>query len=272
MTGVQTCALPISSGVAIQTIGFGYVSVNGNAPPAEIGLATTNTSGQTYGDLVFATRNVYTNTAATERMRIDSSGVLLVGTTSYNSSVSATCKFQVQNNGGDWAGAFQNNSSSSTAYGVYVRYLNLAPNNTGSEFLYCNDSGALRATIRSNGGLANYSANNASLSDAREKTNIELASNYLDKICAIPVKTFNYIDQNMEDDPGLTLGVIAQDVQEVAPELVMESNWANKDEPEKLRLSIYQTDLQYALMKSIQELKAIVDAQQKRIETLEGTK
>ena len=44
------------------------------------------------------------------------------------------------------------------------------------------------------------------------------------------------------------------------------------DEPEKLRLSIYQTDLQYALMKSIQELKAIVDAQQKRIETLEGTK
>ena len=109
-----------------------------------------------------------------------------------------------------------------------------------------------------------------SLSDQREKTNIELAGNYLDKICAIPVKTFNYIDQNMEEDGGLNLGVIAQDVQEVAPELVSESNWASKDEPEKLRLSIYQTDLQYALMKSIQELKAIVDAQQQEINALKG--
>jgi len=40
----------------------------------------------------------------------------------------------------------------------------------------------------------------------------------------------------------------------------MESNWAGKDEPEKMRLSIYQTDLQYALMKCIQELKAEVDS------------
>ena len=37
-----------------------------------------------------------------------------------------------------------------------------------------------------------------------------------------------------------------------------------------MRLSIYQTDLQYALMKSIQELKAIVDAQATRIASLEA--
>ena len=115
-------------------------------------------------------------------------------------------------------------------------------------------------SVRSNGGIANYSANNVSLSDVREKENIELADNYLDKVCAIPVKTFNYIDQNLEEDGGKTLGVIAQDVQAVAPELVMESNWASKDEPEKMRLSIYQTDLQYALMKAIQELNAKVTA------------
>jgi hypothetical protein len=46
----------------------------------------------------------------------------------------------------------------------------------------------------------------------------------------------------------------------VAPELVMESNWAGKDQEPKMRLSIYQTDLQYALMKAIQELKAEFDA------------
>ncbi len=92
---------------------------------------------------------------------------------------------------------------------------------------------------------------------------------YLSKICSIPVKTFNYIDQNFEEDGGLTLGVIAQEVQAVAPELIMESNWGTEEEP-KMRLSIYQTDLQYALMKSIQELKAIVDAQAAEIAELKA--
>jgi hypothetical protein len=71
----------------------------------------------------------------------------------------------------------------------------------------------------------------------------------------------------MEEDGGLTLGVVAQDVQAVAPELVKESNWGTQDEP-KMRLSIYQTDLQFALMKSIQELKAINDTQAETINAL----
>jgi hypothetical protein len=69
----------------------------------------------------------------------------------------------------------------------------------------------------------------------------------------------------MEDDGGLTLGVVAQDVQAVAPELVMESNWGTKDNP-KMRLSIYQTDLQYALMKCIQEQQAIIESLKARLD------
>ena len=140
-------------------------------------------------------------------------------------------------------------------YGYYAKLAG-DPNNTSNYFLSCDGNATSRAVLRSNGGLANFSANNVNLSDRREKTNFAPAENYLDKICAIPVQTFNYIDQNMEEDDGLTLGVVAQDVQAICPEMVMESNWAGKDEPEKLRLSIYQTDLQYALMKSIQELNA----------------
>ena len=71
----------------------------------------------------------------------------------------------------------------------------------------------------------------------------------------------------MEEDDGLTLGVVAQDVQAIAPELVNETNWGSEEEP-KMRLSIYQTDLQFALMKSIQELKTIVDAQAAEIAVL----
>jgi hypothetical protein len=202
----------------------------------------------------------YTNNS--ERMRIDSSGNLLVGTTS------GAQKLIVSQAAAGTVSGYFISSNATTAYGIQVTYTGRAPNGTGEEFIYCNDTSVARFVARSNGGLANYSANNVNLSDRREKTNFSPSKSYLDVICAIPVQTFNYIDQNMEEDGGLTLGVVAQDVQAVAPELVSESNWASKDEPEKMRLSIYQTDLQYALMKSIQELKAINDTQAATINAL----
>jgi hypothetical protein len=175
-------------------------------------------------------------------------------------------QFTAPQSGGEVA-IFTNTSLN--PYGSRILFSAANPNNTSSYFLYCDDSAAQRATIRSNGGLANYSGNDANLSDRREKTNFAPAKSYLDVICAIPVQTFNYIDQNMEEDGGLTLGVVAQDVQAVAPELVMESNWGTEDEP-KMRLSIYQTDLQYALMKCIQEQQALIETLTQRITALEG--
>ena len=148
------------------------------------------------------------------------------------------------------------NNAGASPYGISFAYSAAAPNGTGNYFWQGSDTGGLRAKIVSNGGLYNYSANNSNLSDIREKKNIELAGNYLDKVCAIPVKTFLFNDQT---DTDLNLGVIAQDVQAIAPELVSETNWGTEEEP-KMRLSIYQTDLQYALMKAIQELKAEFDA------------
>jgi hypothetical protein len=198
----------------------------------------------------------------TERMRVSSTGQLLAGSTSST---------QGHYLGGDFSNKWTlvvENTNSSLPNGINISYSASAPNNTARDFIYANDTGGVRFSVRSNGGIQNYSANNSNLSDAREKTSVELAGSYLDKICAIPVKTFNYIDQNLEEDAGLTLGVIAQDVQAVAPELVMESNWGTQEEP-KMRLSIYQTDLQYALMKCIQEQQAIITDLKSRIEALE---
>jgi len=200
-----------------------------------------------------------------ERARIDSSGRLLVGTTSASNS---SHTFKIANSS---RMAFDNDGAA--PFGLIVQY-NSNLNGTSNEFLYCQENnsggGTARMAVRSNGGIANYSANNVNLSDRREKTNFAPATSYLDKICAIPVQTFNYIDQNMEEDGGLTLGVVAQDVQAVAPELVMESNWAGKDAEHKMRLSIYQTDLQYALMKCIQEQQVLITTLTQRITALEG--
>jgi trimeric autotransporter adhesin len=252
---------------------FQFLVANGTG---ESGIQFTN---QTYrrtsigsdnaSNLTFATNGTNSSaTGLTERMRITSGGYFKATSTgSYSDPARAIHEFRTAA-ADDWI--LRLSSTNASPYGLNIQFTGGSPNNTSNDFIGCSDSTTTRFQVRSNGGIGNYSANNVNLSDRREKTNFAPAKNYLETICAIPVQTFNYIDQNQEDDPGLTLGVVAQDVQEVAPELVMESNWAGKDEEPKMRLSIYQTDFQYALMKCIQELKAELDEAKARIAALEA--
>ena len=243
-------------------------STNPNRARAAIGAVSSGTS--TALDLVFLTRSAADASeigTGSERARITSGGYFKASNAGTYQNAAAAYH-ELRQTASDWIGYFVNTNA--TPYGIQFGHITDA-NSTGSPFFQCTAGaalGTLRAEIRSNGGLANYSANNVNLSDRREKTNFAPAKSYLDTICAIPVQTFNYIDQS-EDDPGLTLGVVAQDVQAVAPELVMESNWGTEDNP-KMRLSIYQTDLQYALMKCVQELKSELDSVKAELATLKG--
>jgi hypothetical protein len=212
----------------------------------------------TTGDLTFIGNT-------TERMRIDASGNVGIGGTSPGNRL-----YILKNDNTNYLTDFANSFSSGNGYINRMNFSGSAPNSTASIFTAMVDTGGSRCIIYANGGIHNYQANNVNLSDLREKINFAPACEYLSKICAIPVQTFNYIDQNLEEDDGLTLGVVAQDVQAVAPELVSESDWSPEKDGSKMRLSIYQTDLQYALMKCIQELKAIIDTQATRIAALEA--
>ena len=88
------------------------------------------------------------------------------------------------------------------------------------DFLECQGGGVLRAQIRTNGGLANYSANNVNLaSDERLKKDVSPLDTTWDKLKQIEVVNFRYKDCN-EGDP-LLYGVIAQQVQPIVPELVV---------------------------------------------------
>ena len=218
----------------------------------------TNTGniGQLSGNLVLGN-------GGNERMRIDTSGNLLVGTT----SAIASERFNVT---GSVATGFVSriiNQNATNPQGMLLYYSGASPNNSSAPFLYCLDSTTLRAELRSNGGLANFSANNVNLSDERTKTDIQNAGGYLAKICAIPVRTFKYKDQA---DDLLNLGVIAQEVEAIAPELVDVSGFGETPEDGVPLKAIYQTDLQYALMKCIQEQQALIQTLTDRITALEN--
>jgi hypothetical protein len=200
----------------------------------------------------------YTNASGgnvAERARFIPSGGFWVGTATRQSTSN---HIFVATTDGDWVTNSQTNTATSAnAFGNLIRYNSVSPNGTGNFFLRMEDVNANRAEFRSNGGLANYSANNANLSDARTKTDIQDAGSYLAKICAIPVRTFKYKDQT---DDELNLGVIAQEVEAVAPELVDVSGFGKTPEDGVPLKAVYQTDLQYALMKCIQELNTRLTA------------
>lgn len=65
---------------ALRLIGFGYKNLT-NFYPAYIGYEETLNSGETYGDLIFLTRGVETNTAPSTRFRITAGGNVGVGVT-----------------------------------------------------------------------------------------------------------------------------------------------------------------------------------------------
>ena len=263
-TSSPTRSLEVSTSSYFQ-LRLGY-SVSSSTYTYDIGRSGSDGFLYFYGNQTGYTGYIFSGVDG-EKMRLDSGGNLLVGLASTQlGAVNGTIQLNCPSSNN--SALFKSTASSSGVYGPWIYFSAQSPNNTAQYFLYCSDNSALRFNFYSNGGIANYSANNVNLSDRREKTNFAPSKSYLDVICAIPVQTFNYIDQNLEEDGGLTLGVVAQDVQKVAPELVHESNWANKDEPEKMRLSIYQTDLQYALMKSIQELSTLITAQQSTIQSL----
>ena len=212
----------------------------------------------------------YTNAAngsTTERARITSGGYFKASNAGTYQESTGTFH-ELRQTTDEQIARFTNASATltGTVRGLRVGYTAASPNDTANYLLYCDDSTTLRAGFRSNGGLANFSANNSNLSDQRVKTDIQDAGGYLAKICAIPVRTFKYKDQT---DDLLNLGVIAQEVEAVAPELVDTTGFGETPDDGIPLKSIYQTDLQYALMKCIQEQQAIITQLTARITALE---
>jgi hypothetical protein len=227
-----------------------YHHVKNTGGEVYIGLNNSSNSGLITGGGNYATcilnpgaTNMAFGVNSSLAMTLDSSGNLGVG----NSS---------------GVGRIESYINNATIPAIYARQDGVANIQT-----WVVGGGTVRAYILPNGGLGNFSANDVNLSDERIKTEISLANNYLEKICAIPVKTFKYKDQT---DNAFNLGVIAQDVEIVAPELVSNDGFGETPEDGIPLKAIYQTDLQYALMKCIQEQQTIITALTTRITALEA--
>jgi hypothetical protein len=124
----------------------------------------TAASGTAGGTVSFATNMQLLNVANNRYLKASSNGTYAGSSSAYHELNQATAnQFTL----------FAFNNHASTPFGYRVQYPNASPNGTSNEFIYGDDSGGQRFSFRSNGGLANYSANDANLSDIEAKSEIE---------------------------------------------------------------------------------------------------
>jgi len=244
-----------ASGAVTGDAKFGFKRAESEVTNAAYIRILENATSDFRCSLSLGTRGVNTDTEATERMRIDSAGNLLVGTTTGANRLTVS-----DSTTNSYVATFVHTGS--TPQGVNSSFAT-SPNNISSTFFRGGDATATRFTVRSNGGIVNYQANDVNLSDRRAKKDIVDSDNYLAKICGIPVRNFRYKDQNNEKHH---LGVIAQEVETVAPELVDKESWDYQDEKMD---AVFNTDFMFAMMKAIQEQQELINTLTARLDLLD---
>ncbi len=246
-------------GTAISQYGSTATGTTGGQANANLGVLTfQNTStGLIYTNgatpLVFGTTSV-------ERMRLTGSGTLALGTSVAPIGTHEFC----------WQGshrcAFRNvDSTASNCDGLLIAYDNAAPNGTGNDFLLCTDNAATRAAIRSNGGIANFQANNVNLSDINLKKNILPANSTWEHLKQWEIVSYQYKDQSNESD--LNFGVIAQQVAEISPEVITVFQEATQGQPDQL--GVKEQQMYWMAIKALQEAVDRIETLENKVTTLE---
>jgi hypothetical protein len=198
----------------------------------------------------------------TQAMTLDSSGNLLVGTTTASGKLTSVT------------------ASTTTAAGYFITPASFTGSNlislsstasgTGWDHLICysNVGGTTNLRILGNGNVQNANNSYGALSDIKLKENIVDATPKLDDLMQVQVRHYNFIGDEQKQ-----LGVIAQELEQIFPGMVEES--PDRD-AEGNDLGTTTKSVKYSvfvpmLIKAIQELSAKNDALEARIAALEGS-
>jgi hypothetical protein len=207
-----------------------------------------------YGSLAFSTRNYFTDSMV-EVMRINNRGNILIGTTTDNGS-----KLNV--NGTSTFGSTVEMGNASISWGFENQGIKLSKSGVGpkialyasSQYLflgYAESNGWERVYAQATSGgvyLTNGATSWTGNSDERLKNIIGNIENATDKLSTLRTVKYSWKEDELNRE---YLGLIAQDVEKVLPELV------DKDEKDEIgTLGVRYTEMIPVLVKAIQELKA----------------
>ena len=240
----------------------GITIVSGTAASGSLHFADGTTGTDTYKGLIsYAHTSNYMvfYTDAAERMRIDSSGNLLVGTTSGTQKL-AVVQSHVSNN----TASFRNtNASFAGDMVVFGADRNTTDNSFYPINYYNYGASAYKFRVADSGNVTNTNNSYGAISDAKLKENITDATPKLEKLSQVRIVNYNIIGDEQKQ-----LGVIAQELELIFPGMVDES--PDTDE-EGNDLGTTTKSVKYSvfvpmLIKAIQEQQAIIESLKARLD------
>jgi hypothetical protein len=195
-----------------------YINLISEAGGSTITLSTTTTN----------------NVNPSERARIDSSGNLLVGTTSTSPT------------SGNGVKVIPGTGAQVSIVGSADTNANLAMN------VYSTTAAAYRFQVGWGGTIYATSTSITAISDASLKENVRDLETGLDEVMALRPRRFDWKNGDGQD----VAGFIAQEVESVLPDLVSDYKYNAEETKRGLKMG----DMLPTLVKAIQELKAEVDS------------
>jgi hypothetical protein len=225
-------ALTDTKGVVLQYNGEAKGGILLNPTSGEFRTGSINTTGSYFTTL-------YANNA--ERVRINSDGNLLVGTTASISSGLTSISY-----------------SGASATGANGLIISESANTTSTTFLGFNNGTSNIGNVARVGATSAVVYNTTS--DLRLKSNIADANLVLDKLMDVKVRQFDWTEGDLHQDAGF----IAQELEPVLSGIV------TKGKTEEDMWQMDYSRLTPYLVKAIQELNAKVEAQAATIATLQA--
>ena len=238
----------VASGDALGYIAFRGSDGSAFQEAARIDALVDGTpgAGDMPGRLVFST-TADGASSPTERMRIDSGGIVTIGSSRPGTGVVSI-----------------GNSSNTSGTQVLALTNQANANNTSSYYLICQEpSVANRCFIFGNGNLANANNSYGALSDIKLKENISDATSQWGDLKALQVRNYNFKEETGQQTHR-QIGLIAQEAEQVSPGLVYES--PDRD-TEGNDLGTVTKSVNYSVL-YMKAVKALQEAME-RIEALE---
>jgi len=259
-TSASTGAFSTLSATGVTTVQAGTA-----AAPAITTTGDTNT-----GIFFPAADTIAFSEGGAEAMRIDSSGNLLVGTTSANGKVTinqtdTSARTITASSPASYAATvFRSDSAATSGTGWYHLYGSSSAGSVNNIFIY------------GNGNIENANNSYGAISDIKVKENIVDATPKLDKLMQVKVRNYNL---KGEYDQHKQIGVIAQELETIFPSLIEETQDRGENDEvletttKSVKYSVFVPMLIKAMQEQqtmITELKATVDAHATRIAALEA--
>jgi hypothetical protein len=269
VTADSSNKLQVNGDIGVSWAGDEFIGMKfGSGTSYKMGLMLNNTTREckVWSQSVDSDDKVtfYTGSTPSERMRIDSSGNLLVGTTTSNrgrvfsvsSETAIPSVFALASNASFTNAVLSIYAARNTTNGSYELI------SAGCDFV------ATRFRVLDNGNVQNTNSSYGGISDIKLKENIVDASPKLEDLCKVKVRSYNF-KTNAEDKQ---IGVVAQELEEVFPRMVEELIDRDKDgndlgtKTKAVKYSVFVP----MLIKAMQEQQAIITDLKSRIEALEA--